>query len=134
MALYLKPPEEKTFWITNISSRNVSLSDLYISVPAMASVNLLDKRHYSFTEEQLLASQKSGSLFRKRHLLSVRKVPPQMIPMAQITIDPNAVMPTRTFSTYEIKQQYYEELDIKDENDLIENNIINKPFVGSKEK
>jgi hypothetical protein len=129
MPLYLKQPEEKVFWVTNISPRNVTLSDLYISVPAMASVNLLDQRHYHFTEDQLLASQKSGSLFRKRHLLAVRKVPPQMIPMAQIVADPNAVIPTRTISTYEIKQQYYEELDIKDED-----NLMDKPIIGSKDK
>jgi hypothetical protein len=135
MPLYLKQPEEKVFWVTNISQRNVTLSDLYISIPAMASVNLLDQKHYHFTEEQLLSSQKSGSLFRKQHLLAVRKFPPQMIPMAEIVIDPNAVIPTRTISTYEIKQQYYEELDIKDENSLIENSdVINKPIIGSKDK
>lgn len=135
MPLHLKQPEAKVFWVTNISPRNVTLSDLYISIPAMASVNLLDQRHYHFTEDQLLSSQNSGSLFRKRHLLAVRKVPPQMISMAEIVIDPNAVIPTRTISTYEIKQQYYEELDIKDENNLMDSDIIlNKPIIGSKEK
>lgn len=112
---------EKTFWVTNYSNRNVTLSDLYISIGAGTSVNLLDKRHYSFTEEQLLKSQTSGSLFKKQHLVAVRKVPPQMIKKSDITYDPNAILPQRSVSTYEIKQQFYEELDMGDES-LLENN------------
>jgi hypothetical protein len=129
MPLHIKLPKERTFWVTNISDRNVTVSDLYISIPAGSSVNLLDQKHYSFTEGQLLSSQQSGSLFRKQHLLAVRKFPPQMVPLVQIKIDPNAVIPTRTISTYEIKQQYYEELDIKDED-----NLMDKPIIGSKDK
>lgn len=106
---------EKTFWVTNISNRNVTLSDLYISVPAMASVNLLDSRHYSFTEEQLVKSAESGSLFVKKDKVVVRKVPPMMIPKRLIEIDPNAVIPTRSHSGHEIQEQHYEELQVGDE-------------------
>lgn len=106
---------EKTFWITNISNRNVTVSDLAISIPAMSSVNLLDKKHYHLTEEQLIASATSGSILKKKHFLAVRRVPPQMIPKEQITKDPNSIIPSRSTSTYEIKQQTYEELSIGDE-------------------
>jgi hypothetical protein len=106
---------EKAFWVSNISNRNVTLADLYISVPARASVNLLDARHYGFTEEQLRKSAESGSLFVKRDKVVVRKVPPMMIPKRTIEADPNAVIPTRSHSTYEIKQEHYEELEVGDE-------------------
>ena len=108
-------PYEKTFWITNFSNRNVTLSDLYISIMAGSSVNLLDKKHYSFTEEQLEKSLSSGSLFIKRHLIAKRKIPPQMIPKAEITINPYAILPTRSSSIYEIKHQNYEELNVGEE-------------------
>lgn len=123
---------EKTFWVTNFSDRNVTLSDLYISINAGSSVNLLDTKHYKFTEEQLLKSEASGSLFNKRHLVRHRKVPPQMIPKAKITYDPNAVLPLRTVSTYEIKNQTYEELNVG-EDPLAENVKINTPII-KKEK
>lgn len=122
---------EKTFWVTNFSNRNVTLSDLYISVGAGTSVNLLDKKHYSLTEEQLLKSQISGSLFKKQHLVAVRKVPPQMLKKSDITYDPHAVLPQRTVSIYEIKQQNYEELNISDE-ELIAGDNINSPITKEK--
>jgi hypothetical protein len=106
---------EKTFWVTNFSDKNVTLSDLYISVAAGTSVNLLDKKHYSFTEEQLSKSQLSGSIFRKRHLVAVRKIPPQMLKKSDITYDPHAIIPQRHTSIYEIKHETYEELNISDE-------------------
>lgn len=123
---------EKTFWVTNFSNRNVTLSDLYISIGAGTSVNLLDRKHYSFTEEQLFCSKKSGSLFKKQHLLAVRKVPPQMIPQYQILTDPNAVLPARTSSIYEIKQENYEELLLGEENLL--QNLEPEPPGTKKEK
>lgn len=111
----MKKEEKNTFWITNICNRNITLPDLYISVPAMSSINLLDKRHYYFTEEQLNKSFESGSLFDKKDKIYKRNVPPQMITKAQIEKDPTAVLPSRTVSIYEIKQENYEELNITDE-------------------
>ena len=129
--MFRRPPSkpEKVFWITNISPRNVTLSDLNISIPALASVNLLDSKHYYLTEEQLITSSTTGSIFKKRHLLAVRRVPPQMIPKEQITRDPNAIIPNRSISTYEIKQQQYEELSIVDEN-ILENISSDPPKKG----
>lgn len=120
---FTKKEEEEVFWITNFSDRNVSLGDLYISIPARSSVNLLDKDHYSFTKEQLLKSAESGSIIKKKHLIAVRKVPPQMIPKQLIEMDPNVVLPVRTKSGFAIKQEHYEELEETDDlNTLIESN------------
>src|ERR1019366_1500977 len=106
-------------WITNISNRNVSLSDLNISVPAGCSINLLDKKHYKFTEEQVNKSAENGSIFKKRDKIFVRKVPPQMIPRAKIEMFPD-IIPPRTTSIYEIKQENYEELNVSEES-LVDN-------------
>jgi hypothetical protein len=121
---------DKFFWVTNFSDRNVTLSDLYISIGAGTSVNLLDKRHYQFTEEQLLKSQASGSLFLKRHLVAVRKVPPQMISKYQVTVDPNAVLPPRSMSSYEIKREHYEELEVDEEAVIPDSKIEPSPVKG----
>lgn len=110
----MKTDSEKTFWITNVSNRNVTLADLNISVQAMSSINLLGRR-YHLTEEQITKSVSEGSIFNKKHFIFVRKVPPQMIPKYKIAMDPNIVTPTKFISLYEIKQENYEELDIDSE-------------------
>jgi hypothetical protein len=103
----------KSFWITNISDCNVSLSDLNISVPAMSSVNLLDDKHYSFTNEQVKTSAQNGSIFRKRDKIVVRLVPPK-IQLSQRPIDivKNQILPNKSKSIYEIKEEQYDELKI----------------------
>src|SRR6185437_12032943 len=101
----------KSFWITNISKRNVSLGDLNLTVPAFSSINLLDKRHYHLTEEQLLNSAKSGSLYVKRSMVVVRKVPPyddRFKKHVQLSVD---LMPRRDKSVFELKTEKFEELD-----------------------
>jgi hypothetical protein len=113
MLMPRKAPE-KTFWITNISDRNVSLGDLAISIPAMASVNLLDKKHYGLTEEQVKKSAANGSIAKKGDKIVVRAVPPVVsgqrpMPFCQ---DP---VPSRGASIYEMKQEHYEELQISDD-------------------
>lgn len=129
----MSKPVEKTFWITNFSNRNVTLSDLYISVPAMSSVNLLDKKHYSFTEEQLIKSHESGSIFKKKSMISKRLVPPQMIPKYKIQMDPHSVLPMRSNSIYEIKLTNYEELNVNDES-LIEGDKLASAIPPKKEE
>ena len=58
--------DKKEFWVMNISNRNVCIGDLSICMAPKQIINLLDTKGYSFTEEQLDKSQKSGSLFKKR--------------------------------------------------------------------
>ena len=108
----------KTFWITNISNRNVTLADLNISVPRRSSINLLDARHYHFTEEQLEKSAKSGSIFKKSDKIKKRVVPPPIDDKKIIMVDNKAILPPRSTSIYEIKQEHHQELDVFD-NELI---------------
>jgi hypothetical protein len=108
--------DTREFWITNLSNRNVSLSDLYISVPAMSTVNLLDSKHYSFTFDQLQKSATEGSLFRKQKMIVLREIGPYStnIPHS-IQLDTNSPMPQRSRSAYEIKEEKFEELEVSDE-------------------
>ena len=104
----------KTFWITNICNRNVSLADLNVTVPAFSSINLLDKRHYSYNLPQLLQSQKNGSLFKKSKIIVVRHKPPEVI-KNQMPILKETHIPSREHSVLQIKEEKYEELEIKDQ-------------------
>jgi hypothetical protein len=103
-----------TFWVTNICNRNVSLSDLNLTIKAFSSVNLLDSKHYYYTEEQLLKSAQSGSLLAKSNKIVVRKMAPIVI-KESMPIDRTASIPTRQRSVYEIKNEVYEELSVSDE-------------------
>lgn len=103
-----------SFWLTNISNRNVSLADLALTVKAYTSVNLLDKKHYQYTKEQLEKSAKEGSIFKKRHLLKVRKLSPVQ-ETSNILIDREALVPSRQRSIFNIKEEKYEELEMTDE-------------------
>jgi len=122
-----------TFWITNISNRDVALSDLNISIKSMTSVNLLNEGHYShLTLEMLQKSAESGSLFKKRDKLVHRKVPPYVSPknnMHSIQRDPAAVMPTRQHSILEIKEEKYDELNIIDDEAI--DKMTNDPTIKS---
>jgi hypothetical protein len=103
-----------TFWVTNISNKNVTLTDLYISIKANSSVNLLSK-HYSFTLEQLEKSHASGSIYTKRDKIVKRKVPPPPPEETVLKIDVNSIVPSKPRSIFEIKHQRYVELEISDE-------------------
>lgn len=102
------------FWIKNISKKNVTLSDLALSVKAGANLNLLSK-HFSYTVEQLLASAESGSLFVKSSMIKVRNVPPEELVRPGIyTFQP--FEPAKQFrSLVKVEEKRYEELDLSDE-------------------
>lgn len=103
------------FWLTNISERNVMISDLNITIKARSTVNLLDKRRYSFTQEQLEKSLENGSLKAKSHLVVKRLVPPGTPMEYKIQVDKSAVVPDKMRSVVEIKEENYEELQLTDE-------------------
>lgn len=117
----------KEFWITNSSNRNVSLSDLYLTVKAYTSVNLLDKKHYYYTWEQILKSVTQGSIFKKRDKIHVRKIPPKLEKKVMLVAS-NSFIPSREKSIFEIKEEKYEELEISDEDFAEENSdlLVNK--------
>jgi hypothetical protein len=133
------------FWVTNFSNRNVTLSDLAVTLPAFRTLNLMDTKHYQYTMEQLEASAKSGSLFAKRDKIFVRKDQPDipegrslnlMAVENKMPINFQANIPSRERSTLIIKEEKYEELQISDEEFAAENadtaNMDAQPLVVKK--
>lgn len=110
-----------TFWVTNISKRNVSLTDLNYDIPALSSVNLLDSRHHYFTRAQLEASATSGSLFKKSDKIKIRKVPPQKARPVLVPFDRETVMEDRSRSAVKVEHIQYDELKISDDEFAKEN-------------
>jgi len=110
----------KQFWVTNISNRNVSLSDLNLTIKAFTSVNLLDNKHYSYNIKQLNDSVTGGSIYNKRNKIVVRLVAPEIMKM-DMPLLKETYVPSRERSIYSIKEEYYEELNISDEDFAKEN-------------
>lgn len=109
---------EHQFWISNISKSNVCVADLALTIPARRSVNLLDKRHYSYTIEQLEISAKSGSLFKKSNKLKVRRVepdPPLVKPGTYVSKAPLFLSKLPLRSTLVIEEPNYEELQVSEQ-------------------
>lgn len=120
----MKTPVQPTreFWITNISNKAISLADLGIHIYPMRSINLLDKNHYRhITEEQLIKSASSGSLFVKNKYVVVRKVAPGTPMKTYIPVQEDAVFPTRKRSSIDIEKITYDELNVSDEEYAEEN-------------
>lgn len=112
--IFKELPQEKAFWLTNISNRNISLADLNLTIKAFSSINLLDNKHYRYNLEQLEKSEQQGSIFKKRNRLKVRKVAPEVIKM-NVPFIKETYIPSRERSVLEIKEEEYEELAISDE-------------------
>jgi hypothetical protein len=106
---------KQTFWVSNMTPRNVTLADLALNIKAFSTVNLLDKRHYSYTLEQLLKSKESGSLFAKSAQISVRNVPPPIKKKEELPIVRSAFMPTRARSVLEVENKDFADLILSDE-------------------
>lgn len=104
------PSKTAEFWVTNGSPRNVTLADLALNIKAFTTVNLLDKRHYKYTLEQLNKSKESGSIYTKRAFIKVRDVPPPAPEKRKIPFVESAVIPTRQRSTYKIDDTEYNEI------------------------
>lgn len=133
------------FWVTNFSNRNVTLSDLAVTLPAFRTINLMDTKHYQYTMKQLETSAESGSLFIKRDKIFVRKEQvdiPQgryldiMAVKNKTPINLQSTIPSRERSTLIIKEEKYEELQISDEEFATENadtaNMDTQPLVVKK--
>jgi hypothetical protein len=111
---------KKEFWITNISNMNVTLSDLALNIKAHSSINLLDSKHYHYNLSQLEESAKSGSIFKKGNKIFVRKVAPET-EKKEFFFVKEMVIPSRQRSMHVIKEEYYEELNVSDEDFINEN-------------
>lgn len=111
----MEKPEKESYWIVNVSKTDISLHDLNLTIRSMTSINLLDKRHYSLTLEQIETSLIKGSLYKKRNKVFKRKSPPVERPSINQLKVVDAPIPNRTKSTYEIKEEHYEELSLSDD-------------------
>lgn len=117
-----------TFWVTNISQKDVYLEDLGVRVRAMTSINLADYKHYPhLTWEILNKSEISGSLFKKQKSIKHRKVEPELPKKNYIELDTNAAIPTRQHSGLEIKEEQYDELNIVDDDVIASINNVAPP-------
>ncbi len=122
----MKTSPKPEFWVTNMSPMNVTLADLAINIRAFSTVNLLDKKHYSFTLEQLVKSKESGSLFKKRDRISVRDFPPPRKEKEVVPFIQSSVIPDRARSIYQIDEKEYEELNISQEDQKKQDEIYAK--------
>lgn len=110
------------FYVINISNRNVSLRDLYLTIPKYKKINLLSK-HYNYTLDQLIKSATSGSLYKKRNkILLINKTLKEE--SKKNNLDDNSVFKSRTKSNFILEPEVYDELlNVSDEvyvNELIE--------------
>jgi hypothetical protein len=80
----------------------------------------MDTKHYKYTIEQLNASVKNGSLYKKSNKIVVRKVAPE-IKKSNVPSMVDAIIPSREKSIFKINQEKYEELSISDEEFAKEN-------------
>jgi hypothetical protein len=118
--------KEQTFWVTNVSPMNVTLADLALNIKAFSTVNLLDKRHYKYTLEELLKSKESGSLFKKRDRIIVRHVPPPDPEKNKVPVVYGTIIPDRTRSLFQIEEQEYDELKVSDEDQKKQDELFAK--------
>lgn len=110
--------QKKDFWITNVSKKNVCLADLALTVPAGASMNLLDSRHFNYSLEQLKKSSSEGSIFKKNNMIRVRNIPPETEVIPDILVSNQIMQKSRDGkhrSTVKIVEKRYEELNVSDE-------------------
>lgn len=106
-----------SFWVSNISSRNVTLADLALNIRAFTTVNLMDKKHYQYTLEQLIKSKTSGSIFNKRDKIKVRESAPIII-KETVPFRHDEVMPSRERSILRIKTVEYDELKVSEDKEM----------------
>jgi len=108
-----KSSDKPAFYVINISDRNVCLSDLALTIPAGRCYDLLND-NFSFTIEQLKASLKGGSLYKKRDKIKIGKGRPEVSKVGQIEVSEYPII-TRNRSAVKIKEPVFEDLVISDE-------------------
>jgi len=110
-----KEEKSDSFWITNITKKAHHLPDIGVLIYPMRSWNLLDRRHYQLTREQLEKSQASGSLFSKKNAVVVRQMAPNPDAPLYIPFKKDAIYPSKQRSSLELENIKYEELDVPDD-------------------
>jgi len=107
--------DKKEFWITNISNMIVNLHDLNLFIKPYSSINLLDRKHYLISENQIYHSANSGSIFKKKDKIYIRNIAPELKQDIALDIDLEPILPYKQLSTVEFKEEVYEELLLTDE-------------------
>lgn len=124
--------EKKEFWIKNITGLRVSLKDLRLIVPPYTSMNLLSK-NFRYSEEELIKSLESGSLFVKRDKIKKRETiltkPEELLLLKQAEQKVNKkapklelskkILPSKekaAYSLIDIKNESFSELEIDTSN------------------
>lgn len=108
-----KSSDKPSFFVINVSNRNVCLSDLALTIPAGRCYDLLND-NFSFTIEQLKASLKDGSLYRKRDKIKIGKGRPEVVEVGRIEMSEYPII-TRPRSAVKIKEPVFEDLMLSDE-------------------
>lgn len=106
--------KKREFWITNISrTRDVSLGDLRLTIKIGESRNLLDSKHYHYTEEQVEKSAVSGSIYAKRNMIKVRDVRPlpEVKPGKYIAKGANRIGYDSRLPVVNIEKPHYDDID-----------------------
>ena len=111
----MKTLPKPEFWVTNFSPRNVTLADLALNIKAFTTVNLLDKKHYNYTMEQLIKSRDSGSIYNKRDKIKPRLKAPPQIEEARLPVLLEATIPSRARSILSITEVEYDELKVSED-------------------
>jgi hypothetical protein len=123
----------KEFWIKNITKQNISLYDLNLTVKPLASINLLDYKHYCYSLEQLEKSVESGSIYKKRNKIKIRNEQPQVVSNLVSEENKSFSVPDRRRSIVSTKYEKYEELEMSDL-DYIENMEVEEEITAKKKE
>ena len=123
-----KKVKERQLWITNISNSNVCLRDLALTIPTRRSMNLLDSKHFHYTDEQIEKSIASGSLFKKSRLIKIRVAEPEVpIPPGKYVSKMPMFMRYQIKAGVDMEEPEFEELQMSDEkfaDELTEDDIL----------
>ena len=105
--------DKPSFFVINISDRNVCLSDLAFTIPAGRCYDLLND-HFSFTIDQLKASLKNGSLYRKRDKIKIGKGRPEKAKPIHKEISKYPIV-IRNRSAVKVEEPIFDDLIVSDD-------------------
>src|SRR3989304_7817424 len=109
----LKLLDKPSFFVINISDRNVCLSDLALTIPGGRWYDLLNDNFY-YTIEQLKASLKNGSLYEKRNKIKIGKGRPEVVELHKKELSKYPII-TRNRSAVKIDEPQFDDLIFSDD-------------------
>ena len=104
------------------------MRDLALTIPTRRSMNLLDSKHFHYTDEQIEKAIASGSLFKKSRLIKIRIAEPeQPIPPGKYVSKMPMFMRYQIKAGVDMEEPEFEELQMSDEkfaDELTEDDIL----------